>query len=125
MYGYIYKTTNLINEKIYIGQHKGKTIDNKYFGSGILIKRSLKKYGKENFKCELIDNADNKSDLDSKEIYWIEKLDSRNIEIGYNIVSGGNGGNLISITTHLHPTTLEKEMQLIWQSLPKIGCLCI
>lgn len=52
MYGYIYKTTNLINNKIYIGQHKVKEekIDNSYYGSGKLIIQAIKKYGKENFK---------------------------------------------------------------------------
>ena len=42
MYGYIYITTNLINNKIYIGQHKSKNYDKKYLGSGLLLKRAQK-----------------------------------------------------------------------------------
>ena len=52
-YGYIYLTTNLINNKIYIGQHKGK-FNARYLGSGLHIKRSIKKYNRENFKVELL-----------------------------------------------------------------------
>lgn len=43
MYGYIYKTTNLINGKIYIGQHKSEEYDSSYYGSGKKILRALKK----------------------------------------------------------------------------------
>ena len=50
MYGYIYKTTDLRNNKIYVGQHKTKTFDNKYFGSGIVIQQLLQKYGTSIFK---------------------------------------------------------------------------
>ena len=45
MYGYIYKTTNLINGKIYIGQHKSEEYDSSYYGSGKLIRRAIEKYG--------------------------------------------------------------------------------
>lgn len=70
MYGYIYKTTNLINGKIYIGQHKATIFENNnYLGSGNLIKRAIKKYGEEHFKVELIDVAENQKELDEKEIY--------------------------------------------------------
>ena len=41
MIGYIYKTTNNINQKIYIGKHQSSEYDNKYFGSGIILMRSI------------------------------------------------------------------------------------
>ncbi len=50
---YIYKTTNLINNKIYIGKRNGN-FDIKYLGSGIAITHAIKKYGKINFKVEAI-----------------------------------------------------------------------
>ena len=65
----IYKTTNLINGKIYIG--KDSKNDPNYFGSGLLLRQSIKKYGKKNFKKEIIDFADSVKGLNEKEIYWI------------------------------------------------------
>lgn len=57
MYGYIYKTTNLINGKIYVGQHKFSkdNIDRSYIGSGIHLKHAVEYYGKDNFKCEILE----------------------------------------------------------------------
>jgi hypothetical protein len=70
MYGYIYKTTNLINGKIYIGRHKATQFEpHKYIGSGAILKSAIEKYGFENFKCELLDIADDKESLNEKEIY--------------------------------------------------------
>ena len=93
MYGYVYKTTDLINNKIYIGQHKSNVFDDKYYGSGIIIGRLLKKYPIENFKCEILEECFSKEELNEKEVYWIEQLDSRNPDIGYNIASGGAFGD--------------------------------
>lgn len=89
----IYKTTNLINGKIYIGQASGKrslsTSD--YLGSGKTLKQAIKKYGVENFKRTLIDIGENKKDLNRKERFWINFYDARNCSIGYNIHLGGGG----------------------------------
>lgn len=88
----IYKITNSINGKIYIGQDSKNNPD--YYGSGTYLKRAINKYGKENFKKEIIeDNISNKQILNEREIYWIGKLDSRNPEIGYNLTIGGEGTN--------------------------------
>lgn len=85
---YIYKITNLINNKIYIGQ----TIhDNpKYLGGGRLIKMAIKKYGKEFFLKEIMETCAKKEDLNEKEIYWIKKFNSRDPRIGYNMAEGGS-----------------------------------
>ena len=90
-YGYIYKTTNLINNKIYIGQHKSTEFDANYMGSGIAIKAAFKKYGRENFKVEVIDtSANNADELNNLETYYIQKYNSRDPKIGYNLHCGGN-----------------------------------
>lgn len=94
MYGYVYKTTNLITNKIYIGQKKSKIfLQEKYLGSGKLLKKSIAKYGKENFKTELVCECNSKQELDDSEIYYIDLFDARNPQIGYNIASGGAFGD--------------------------------
>lgn len=90
MYGYIYKTTNKITGKIYIGQKKSnKFLKEQYLGSGKILKSKIKHYGEDNFTVELIDTADSKDELNDKEIYWIAKFNSTNPDIGYNISIGG------------------------------------
>lgn len=94
MYGYIYKTTNSLNNKIYVGQKKSNVfLGERYLGSGKKLKSYVELLGKENFTVELIDVADSKEELDTKEIYWISKLDAMNPEVGYNIASGGAFGD--------------------------------
>lgn len=90
----IYKITNLINGKIYIG--KDTVSDKNYYGSGLLIKRAIDKNGIENFKKEIIEECKNNDELCIREKYWIEKYNSNNLEIGYNISKGGDGGDTFS-----------------------------
>jgi len=83
----IYKTTNLINNKFYIGQDFN---DNpKYYGSGKLITFAIKKYGKENFKKEIIEYCTDEKHMDEREIFWIKELNATNKKIAYNICEGG------------------------------------
>lgn len=91
-YGYIYKTTNLVNGKIYIGQHKHDKTDNSYIGGGLKLQKAIKKYGKENFKCEHIEECKDYKTLNESEIYWIAFYNSTNKKIGYNIDLGGKQG---------------------------------
>jgi hypothetical protein len=85
----IYKITNLINNKIYIG--KDTTDDKDYYGSGVYIKKAILKYGKENFTKEVIDKCDNYEELSIKEKYWISFY--KNNEVLYNLTDGGDGGD--------------------------------
>lgn len=110
----IYKITNLINNKIYIG--KDTTSDPNYFGSGLLINRSFKKYGKENFTKEVIDITDDCDELSKKEIYWISHYKSTDRKIGYNIAPGGDGGDTLSN----HPD-LDLIREKISKNNPKTG----
>lgn len=90
MYGYIYMTTNLINGKSYIGQHKyeGESLDPYYFGSGIIISEALKKYGKSNFEVKILEWCETKDELSNAEMSWIEKYDAANNDSFYNIDTG-------------------------------------
>ena len=90
----IYKTTNLKNNKIYVGQDTKN--DPKYIGSGLLLTRSIAKYGKENFKKEILEYC-TKDNINEREIYWIDILKSSDKQIGYNISLGGQGGILCDV----------------------------
>lgn len=93
-YGYVYITTNLINNKKYIGQHATQTFDKSYIGSGKILKRAIKKYGKENFKTEVLEWCYNREELGEKEKYWIDFYNATNDKEWYNIIPGGYGVRL-------------------------------
>jgi hypothetical protein len=86
----IYKITNVINGKIYVG--KDKYNNPKYFGSGLVLKQAIKLYGIENFKKELIEFCKSEEEYNQREIYWIKQLNSF-CPNGYNINTGGKGGD--------------------------------
>ena len=88
----IYKTTNLVNGKYYIG--KDSKNDPNYLGSGKILKRAIEKYGVDNFTKEILEVCENKNRLNEREIYWINKLSGTSI--GYNIAVGGSGGDTYS-----------------------------
>ena len=101
MYGYIYETTNLINGKKYIGQHRG-SFDENYKGSGTLLRRAIKKYGKENFKVKLLEECNNQIHLNEREIYWITKFNASKNDNYYNVSIGGN--NFMTLVNHTEET---------------------
>lgn len=86
----IYLTTNLLNNKIYIGQTNAKR--KSYIGGGDLLKKAIKKYGKDNFKREIIVEGEfNQKLIDELEIHYINLFNSTNSKIGYNLKPGGYG----------------------------------
>lgn len=97
----IYKVTNLVNRKIYIGQtqdghlnrfqghHQAARLDRKT--CSLALKRAMQKYGANQFVCELIDSsAQSQEELDRLEIRYIAELNSLTPQ-GYNITKGGRG----------------------------------
>lgn len=105
-YGYVYKTTNLLNNKIYVGQHRANKFDESYYGSGKTLLKSIAKNGLTNFKVEILEWCYSKEQLNDREIYYIKLLDATNREIGYNITRGGNGGDTF------HSLPIERQEQL-------------
>lgn len=96
---YIYKTTNLINKKYYIGKDsrdKNSKKAQEYLGSGIILQRAINKYGKQYFKKEIIDECDTTYELNYLEQFWINYYHSTNKRIGYNIHTGGQGGDTLT-----------------------------
>lgn len=90
---YIYRITNKINGKTYIGQHKYKDLNDNYMGSGTLLAKAKKKYGKENFEKEILySRIQLKETADSVEIFAIAK-ERANGKAEYNIEDGGQRGS--------------------------------
>ena len=91
MFYYLYKTTNTINGKFYIGVHKTEDLDDEYLGSGSSIRKAIEKYGKEVFIKEILEFFNNSEEMYLKEKEIVnEEFLSRN-EV-YNIRVGGDGG---------------------------------
>lgn len=92
---YIYRITNLINGKTYIGQHKYRNLNDDYMGSGKHLKAAQAKYGIENFKKEiLVFNISKKEHIDLLEKTFIAaEREKVGIENCYNIADGGGGGS--------------------------------
>ena len=99
--GVIYKITNLINGKIYIGQTRVTEpqrwqqhiwyANNAPEKDSVALCRAIKKYGKDNFKREILEEINDNEKLNEREIYYIMKYNSTNKDIGYNIALGGFG----------------------------------
>lgn len=91
----IYRVTNNINGKTYIGQHKYEDDANPmgyYKGSGKTLLKAYKKYGQENFTIEVLyKRIQYKETADSMEIWMIEKERKSNVNGCYNICKGGSG----------------------------------
>ena len=91
---YIYKHTNLVNGKVYIGQTYQDPV--KRWGNGINAYQhnkhfvsAIKKYGWDNFSHEILLSGLTKEEMEYWEDYYIEFYDSRNPNKGYNIMKGG------------------------------------
>lgn len=115
MYHLVYLTTNLINNKIYVGVHSTYNLEDGYLGSGVALRRSVKKYGKENFKRQILYFCLSEKDMVEIETNLVNEwfLSKKNI---YNMSLGGKGGNMLKF--------LSQEAKLEWsrkQSLSHQG----
>lgn len=94
----IYKITNVVNQKAYIGQsinigrrwtaHKTHYKNDSYSDYNCPLYRAMRKYGIENFKFEIVEQCESEK-LNEREKYWISYYRTFNPEKGYNLTAGG------------------------------------
>lgn len=99
MYYLIYKTVNTISNKYYIGKHTTLNIDDGYLGSGTILSKAIKKYGKSAFTCKILHYCESEEAMNRVESELITKavVDDK---MSYNIVLGGNGGKIVLYPDH-------------------------
>lgn len=106
----IYQTTNLINNKIYVGAHSTDDLTDEYCGSGTNIIRAIEKYGRDSFRKDILYIFEASEEMFSKEkeIVTPEFLKREDV---YNIVEGGYGGYNKGTTglKHLHHSTTNER----------------
>jgi group I intron endonuclease len=120
---FIYKITNIKNNKIYIGLTTEKSIqerfrkhnvearctsDNRYFLNAI------RKYGASSFRLEEIDRATTLEELKNKEIYYIKFYNSRDRKIGYNLSEGGDGTKGVLKSAETREKLRQKALGRVW-----------
>lgn len=102
----IYKITNKLNGKTYVGKHITEDMNDEYMGSGKLIKKAIKKYGIQNFQKEILHVYDNEHDMNVAEELLVEI--SKNT---YNLQKGGIGGWHYINSNNLSNTEEHKKMK--------------
>lgn len=121
MYYTIYKTTNLINGKIYIGKHKTTDLDDMYIGSGKILKHAINKHGVDNFIKEYLFIFDNEEDMNNKELELVSEEFIKE-DTNYNLKLGGDGGWDYVNSNNLAGTFIqhsEESKKLIANSIKK------
>ncbi len=109
IYYTVYKITNNLNGKYYVGKHQTKDLQDEYLGSGLLIKAAISKYGAHNFTKEILHIFDTRNAMDQKERELVVVSEET-----YNLAEGGNGGAYLKGIPHSDETRLK-------MSLSKLG----
>lgn len=87
----VYKITNNVNNKIYIGQHETDNIDDGYMGSGTVLRRAQEKYGIDNFEKEILYDFSTHEEMVEMEKSIVDEMFVARLDT-YNINTGGDGG---------------------------------
>lgn len=118
MYHYVYLTTNVVNFKKYIGDHSSEILEDNYLGSGEYLKKAFKKYGRKNFKREILEIFPSKEEAFNSQEKYIQKFNTI-IPFGYNISPKGGYGVPDS---YLHEETRKKiGRSLLGENHPNFG----
>ncbi len=110
MYHYTYKTTNNITGKYYFGMHSTTNLDDRYLGSGLKLKASVKKYGRENFTNEILEYYETRELLSSAEKILITEETLKD-PLCMNLCCAGGGHNA-SYGNKGIPCSYEKRIKL-------------
>jgi len=101
MCGVVYKITNKLNGKMYVGQTT-RSIEERFGEHArhkkFLVDKAICKYGRENFLIEVIEECDTREQLNEREIFWIATLNCK-VPNGYNMTDGGEGNLNPSVET--------------------------
>lgn len=102
-----YKTINILSGQFYFGQHSTFNINDGYLGSGIRIKAAIRKYGRENFKREVVGIHSTREEMNAAEIALITPavLDD---PLCYNLAPGGSGSHAGSVRRPRRLTLISK-----------------
>ena len=116
---FVYITTNLINNKKYIGYHYGLENDN-YLGSGVILQQAIEKYGKHNFIKQVLQYYPNEKEAKIGEIKWINKYNAVQSDNFYNLLDGGQGNiKFARAWIQAHPQEAQKFLLKAWQQSKK------
>lgn len=117
---YIYKITNTLNSKTYIGKHKASTnkdpLNDNYWGSGVLLKRSYQKYGRDNFTKEILESDLTEQEATLKEIQYIRESKARG-KAEYNLSPGGEGIAVTDLSPEELTQYLDQRSKVISRSI--------
>ena len=91
MYYYLYEIKNKINNKIYIGIHKTKNLNDGYMGSGKALLNAIEKYGIDNFEKKILEQFDDEESMRKAEAVYVDANFLQRDDV-YNIVEGGGCG---------------------------------
>jgi len=87
-YNYVYITTNISSGKQYVGDHSTDNLEDGYLGSGIILSKVIKKYGRKNFKREILELFESKEEAFNAQEKYINEYNTLTPE-GYNISPAG------------------------------------
>ena len=90
-YHFIYKTTNLKNKRYYVGMHSTNDLNDGYLGSGTILKKSFRKYGRKNFKVEILEFCNDRIYMAKREREIVNETFLED-NMCMNLMIGGDGG---------------------------------
>ena len=116
---YVYKTVNTLNGKYYIGIHSTANVNDGYMGSGTYLRNAIQKYGKENFKKEILYSFNSRQEAELQEELLVN-ITVLQDELCYNLIIGGKNGRATTPNKRLLHGKIEKyKTTTVYISTPK------